>query len=167
MIESIKNAPDGTIRTFTGKYFDPFNPDPDLICIEDIAHALSLQCRFSGHTHVHYSVARHSLNVLLLCEKKEYRLQALLHDASEAYLVDIPTPIKKCLPQYIDAEHNLMCVIAEKFGFDWPVSDYVKQLVRISLDYEWNNNVINDNCNFISFKNSELLFIEQFKILST
>jgi 5'-deoxynucleotidase YfbR-like HD superfamily hydrolase len=75
--------------------FDPLNPDPDLINIEDIAHALSMQCRFSGHTTFHYSVGSHSLVVCRLCPA-EHQLWGLLHDASEAYLVDLPSPVKKC-----------------------------------------------------------------------
>ena len=116
----------GMIRTFTGKMINVFEPDPELICIEDIAHALSNLCRFGGHTRQFYSVAEHSLLVANLVSHK-HKLAALLHDASEAYLVDIPSPIKYFIPKYREYEENLMLAIAEKFGFQFPLhTDVVK-----------------------------------------
>src|SRR5271156_4912831 len=79
------------IQTFTGKKFYPFNPKPQDIDIRDIAHALSNICRFTGHTKRFYSVAEHSRNVAKLVPA-HMKLQALLHDASEAYLCDIARP---------------------------------------------------------------------------
>jgi len=60
-----------------------------------------------------------------------------------------------------------MCVIAKKFGFEWPVSEYVKQLDTISLYYEWNNNVLTNNCRFADPKSIKIRFIDQFKILKS
>ncbi|MFC4230551.1 hypothetical protein ACFOW1_01525 [Parasediminibacterium paludis] len=57
------------IRTYTGLYMNVFDPTPEMICIEDIAHALSHQCRFSGHTKQFYSVAQHSYHVAALVPK--------------------------------------------------------------------------------------------------
>ncbi len=91
------------IKTFSGKVFDYDNPTPDSICIEDIAHALSNVTRFAGHTKVHYSVAQHSIIVSGFAMaplpelQAKYCLLGLLHDASEAYLGDVPTPWKKML----------------------------------------------------------------------
>lgn len=124
------------IRTVTGKYVNVFDPDPDTICIEDIAHSLSHQCRFGGHLPVFYSVAEHSLACCALA-KTEHKLEALLHDASEAYLLDIPKPIKNRLPDYKTIEDNLMRVIAEKFGFPYPLSSYVKDVDKFALESEW------------------------------
>ncbi len=129
------------IRTFTGKYFNVFDIDPGLICIEDIAHGLSMQCRFGGHTHYFYSVAQHSIEVALLCPFGQ-RLAGLLHDASEAYLLDIPRPIKNQLLNYKEIEHNLMLAISEKFGFQYPFCRAVKQNDEIILKDEWESLVI-------------------------
>lgn len=84
------------IQTYTGKKFHPFDPKPEEICIEDIAHSLAHICRFNGHTEFFYSVAQHSLIVahLLKDESPLTQLLGLLHDAAEAYIGDIPAPIK-------------------------------------------------------------------------
>lgn len=126
----------GVIRTWTGKLFDVTNPKPDLICIEDIAHALSNLCRFGGHTEQFFSVAEHSVWVAQNVRHK-HKLAALLHDASEAYLVDIPTPIKKLLPDYYRWEYRLMEVIAEKFGFQYPLHPDVQEADENALRAEW------------------------------
>jgi len=130
------------IRTYTGKYIDPFNPESSDIDILDIAHALSHQCRFAGHTTVFYSVAQHcvmvSENQLVL----DRRLQALLHDASEAYLLDIPSPVKSRIKKYAEAENQLMHRISARFGFWWPAEERLKQADREALEYEWDNLVI-------------------------
>ena len=108
-----------TICTYTGRSVRPLNARVGDICIEDIAHALSLQCRFGGHTKRFYSVAEHSIYVAGMVPK-EQRLAALLHDAAEAYLVDLPRPLK-VLPEfaaYRQAEEHLMAVIGKCFGFD-------------------------------------------------
>ena len=107
----------GFISTFSGMRFWPLEPDPDKVCIEDIAHALSGQCRFGGHSSEFYSVAEHSVNVSKLCALGD-ALWGLLHDASEAYLVDIPRPLKE-LPEfaaYREAERRLQQVIVVRFG---------------------------------------------------
>jgi uncharacterized protein len=70
------------IRTYTGLYINVFNPKPEMIEIEDIAHALSFQCRFGGHLPKFYSVAQHSLNCSYLVKEPALKLTALLHDAS-------------------------------------------------------------------------------------
>lgn len=125
------------IRTYTGIYMNVFEPGLDIICIEDIAHALANQCRFGGHLPKFYSVAQHSV---LCCEKADskYKLQALMHDASEAYLLDVPRPIKKRLSNYKEIENSLMLLIAEKFGFEYPLSEEVKQIDEKMLQFEWN-----------------------------
>jgi hypothetical protein len=110
------------IETHSGRAFRPLAPDSADIVISDIAHALSRQCRFSGHTREHYSVAEHSVRVSELLQwqghSKRKQLWGLLHDASEAYLVDIPLPLK-CAPEfapYRRAEERLMAVICRRFG---------------------------------------------------
>jgi 5'-deoxynucleotidase YfbR-like HD superfamily hydrolase len=68
---------------------------------------------------------------------REHKLAALLHDASEAYLVDIPRPIKLKLTEYHPIENNLMRVIAEKYGFHYPLHNAVKQADEKMLQQEW------------------------------
>jgi 5'-deoxynucleotidase YfbR-like HD superfamily hydrolase len=86
------------IQTVSGRRFNPLDPDPDDVDIGDIARALSNQCRFGGNCRVYYSVAQHSCLVADLVAERgapvEAELWALLHDASEAYLVDLPHPLK-------------------------------------------------------------------------
>jgi uncharacterized protein len=108
------------IQTYTGKQFYPFRPEIDKIDIVDIAHALSNLCRYTGHSKIFYSVGLHSVYVSDLLPEK-HKLWGLLHDASEAYLADMASPIKKMFPTYIKAEERLMKVIATKFGLEWPM----------------------------------------------
>lgn len=86
------------ISTYSGKVIDVNNPKPEDICIEDIAHALSLLCRFNGQCDFHYSVAQHSVLVMHQVSY-EIKLEALLHDAAEAYVGDLSTPVKMVLRQ--------------------------------------------------------------------
>ena len=101
------------IETVSGKKLTFLNPNPDDIVIEDIAYALSNQCRFNGHVPF-YSVAQHSVLVSAKCFPSE-KLAGLLHDAAEAYLSDIPSPIKQYLPDYQKMEHTLQTAINKKF----------------------------------------------------
>jgi hypothetical protein len=132
---------ENAIRTFTGKVFDLKILDPESICIQDIAHALSHVPRFAGHLQNHYSVAQHSVLVSLLVPK-EHRLAALLHDASEAYIGDMPTPFKKLMPDYKKLEENLMKAIADKFGFQFPFHPSIKQADAMLLNLEWKSFVL-------------------------
>lgn len=133
------------IRTVSGIYMNVFEPTVDMICIEDIAHALAMQCRFGGHLPLFYSVAQHSLNCSFLIDDKELKLAALLHDASEAYLMDIPRPIKNRLANYKEIENGLMVLIAEKFGFEYPLHKEVKKADEIMLQLEWDVLMLNKN----------------------
>lgn len=105
------------IETYLGHPIDPLNPEPKRIHVEDIIHALSNQCRFSGHTRSFYSVGQHSVLVSCLLEtwgtSRQTQMRGLFHDASEAYLVDMPTPIKRQMPVYREAEAPLQRMIEE------------------------------------------------------
>lgn len=106
------------VRTYSGKSVYPFNPSKEQFCIEDIAQALSNQCRFNGHLTEFYSVAQHSVYVSRML-RGEHRLFGLLHDAAEAYISDIPTPVKRFLPAELHrVEDNIMTHIADQFGFE-------------------------------------------------
>jgi len=98
------------IQTYTGKKFYPLEPRAEDVCIEDIAHHLALTNRFSGATALPYSVAQHSVLVSLHVPPR-LALHGLLHDAAEAYLADIPGPIKGDLPRFAAIERRLLQVI--------------------------------------------------------
>lgn len=107
----------GWILTASGKQFWPEDPRPEDVCIEDVAHALSLICRFTGHCARFYSVAEHSLLVAHNVPQK-YKPWALLHDAAEAYVSDLAAPLKrsKALAQYRTIEGRVLSAILERFG---------------------------------------------------
>lgn len=127
--------PNGAIRTYTGRAFEPLNPDPNAIVIEDIAHALANNCRFTGHVKWHYSVAQHSILVSEIVPN-ELALTGLLHDASEAYLSDVARPIKQ-QPEFGDVylryEKGIEEAIAERFGIVYPYPDEVKEADNLLL----------------------------------
>lgn len=104
------------IQTFSGRAFFYEDPQPEDIHIEDIAQALGHQCRFGGHSSRFYSVAEHSVLVSRCFADPELRMIGLLHDATEAYMLDLPKPLKNLLPAYTEYEDRLWRVIAEKFG---------------------------------------------------
>jgi len=103
------------LQTFTGKPFYPLAPTMDSIDIVDIAHSLSLTCRFAGHVSTFYSVAEHCV-LLSYAVAPENALWALLHDATEAYVGDMVWPLKEEVPQYKAIEDDLMRVICAKYG---------------------------------------------------
>ncbi len=109
------------IETYTGKYVNPLKMKPDDVDIKDIAHALSLICRFNGHCNQFYSVAEHSIRVANLVYGKDDILTALLHDATEAYMADITRPVKWALPDIRKVEGIIAIAINERFGLkgDW------------------------------------------------
>ncbi|MCC6580760.1 MAG: phosphohydrolase [Phycisphaeraceae bacterium] len=107
------------IQTYTGRQFFPLNPRAGDIDIADIAHALSLQCRFNGHCRCFYSVAEHSVRVSQVAPAK-HALWGLLHDAAEAYLTDLPRPVKSQLPWFSEQEDKLLDVLMRHFGLTMP-----------------------------------------------
>lgn len=114
------------IQTYTGRRFTPTDPLVNAIVLEDIAHPLSMQCRFSGHTDHFYSVAQHSVLVSYICDAKD-ALWGLLHDASEAYIVDIPRPVKHCLKEYVALEKVMQEAICDRFKLDKEMPESVKK----------------------------------------
>ena len=111
------------IQTRSGGRFYPLDPKPEHVDLRDIAHALARQCRFSGHTSRFYSVAEHSVRVAMRVFEETHdpvlALLGLLHDASEAYLVDLPRPLKHdpAFAPYLTAERACMDAILRHVGF--------------------------------------------------
>jgi len=103
------------MQTFTGRKFYPMDPRPEDIDVRDIAHALSLLCRFNGHVRRFYSVAEHCV-LMSRAVPEQHALYALLHDATEAYVGDMIRPLKGSMPHYREAEDRVMDAIAERFG---------------------------------------------------
>jgi hypothetical protein len=152
------------IRTYTGLYFNILEPTEDMICIEDIAHSLSMQCRFAGHLPVFYSVAKHSL-MCVNAVSEQNKLAALLHDASEAYLLDIPSPIKPHINNYKEIENNIMKLIAKKFGFLYPLVQEVRDIDATVLIWEWENLMLGKNVTYVNAGYIEDVFLNTFNSL--
>lgn len=159
---------ENSIRTYSGIYMNVLDPNIDMICIEDIAHSLSMQCRFGGHLPKFYSVAQHSVNCCNYVPD-EFKLTALMHDAAEGYLLDMPSPIKKLLPDYKKLVHKMEELIAVKFGLQYPFPDIIHQADTILLKYEWDNIMIN-NLEHITCWSHEIAkktFIDYFDMYKT
>lgn len=115
------------MQTLSGKRFEAYNPHEDQICIEDIAHALSMLCRFNGHIEKFYSVADHSVRCSHIVAPG-FELEALLHDAVEAYIGDMPSPVKRGQREFINLEETIYeAAIAHKFGLPPKMSPEVKK----------------------------------------
>ena len=129
------------ITTYTGKHIDPVHPISDLICIEDIAHALSLICRGNGQVKTFFSVGQHCINCAREALARGYSnriaFACLLHDASECYLSDVPRPFKKTLTGYKEQEENLLNLIYQKYLGNLLTSEEEKKLIEIDDDMLW------------------------------
>lgn len=107
---------DSWLQTYTGRAVTLDDIKEDDICIEDIAHSLALTCRYRGHCREFYSVAQHSIIVSGILQWSITLMKCgLLHDAAEAYIQDLATPIKELCPEYRQLEDAFMKVIIEKF----------------------------------------------------
>lgn len=122
------------IRTYTGVLFDFVHPELSPISIDDIAHSLSLLCRFAGHCKEFYSVAEHSVRVSDICPP-EHAFWGLMHDASEAYCVDIPRPLKYLpgMEVYRQHEKRAMKSICSWFNMDPVEPPSVKEADMVML----------------------------------
>lgn len=128
---------------FVGKNtkFFPYAISQDMLDIGDIAHALSHQVRFLGHVNRFYSVAEHSVLVLKIMEKllaplrtpadhKIFLKHALMHDSAEAYINDMPSPLKQMFPGYQELEHSILKSICKRYSIIWPIPTPIKKLVK-------------------------------------
>src|SRR5688500_8074089 len=135
-------GPGPYLQTISGRWVNPFDPDPSQLDAGDIARALANQCRFGGHSRVFYSVAQHSVIVSELVEQRggdtEDVFAALMHDATEAYLGDMPHPLKHRSPlgaAFKTAEDHLEQAIRERFRIKRDVAE-IKRVDRALLATE-------------------------------
>jgi 5'-deoxynucleotidase YfbR-like HD superfamily hydrolase len=138
----VNSAPGPFLQTVSGRRVNPFAPEPDQLDPTDIARALGNLCRFGGHCRSFYSVAQHSVIVSELVEERtgdvEDAFAALMHDATEAYLGDMPHPIKHRSPlgaAFKEAEGDLEQAIRERFGIKADVPE-IKRVDRALLATE-------------------------------
>ena len=135
---------DAWIETSTGIAFYPFRPTAEMVSIVDIAWALSRTCRWNGHSEIQpkrfYSVAEHSVLMADYLRSRGHSrltcLTALLHDGAEAYVSDVPGPIKPFFPGFKEMEALIDGAIAEKFGSLHPFPPPVKELDRAMIPTE-------------------------------
>lgn len=111
------------IQVRSGGRFYPLSPKAEEVHLEDIAHALSQLCRFTGHSQYLYSVGQHCVHVSELLEQRSpddinLALAGLVHDGSEAYIADVSAPLKRSgeFGKYRAAEAEIQRVIHERFG---------------------------------------------------
>jgi hypothetical protein len=119
------------VTTIGGRKFWPLDPRAEDICIQDIAHSLAHICRFNGHVRTFYSVAQHSLLVATHVPP-EFALYGLLHDAAEAYLGDLSSPIKHSaqMRRFRSADKKLTAMIYRRFGLHGAEPSIVKVVDR-------------------------------------
>ena len=158
------------IMTYTKKFFYPTAPRKEDVCIEDIAHALSLICRANGHFPRFYSVGQHSISCALEAIARDMSpklvLACLIHDASEAYLSDITRPVKKDLHAYRQYEKNLQAVVYEKYI--GTVTEDEQKIVKLIDDtmlyhefYHFMGEKISDELPKLSFPSYDFLQFEE------
>jgi hypothetical protein len=130
------HRPGDWIQTYSGGKFYTLDPRPEEVNLVDIAHALSMTCRYNGHCERFYSVAEHSVLVSQALPL-EFKLWGLLHDAPEAYVNDINRPTKKFMPEYQNIERNIMIAICDHFGLSHVEPPQVKVV---------DNGILQDEC---------------------
>lgn len=132
------------IQTFTGRQFFPLDPRPEDFHILDIAAGLR-NARYSSQSLIVETVAEHSVALWLYARAHGFdareRRTILMHDASEAYLVDVPRPIKRDLGNYLDIEEGIMHAAAERFDLVWPMPPELKNLDNAILADECSQNM--------------------------
>ncbi len=130
-----------SIATYSGVEFFPLDPKVEDIRLFDIAHALSMKCRYTGQCHQFFSVAQHSVMVSQILEAMKATVEeqyiGLMHDAQEAYLPDVASPIKGHIPGYREIEQKVEAVVAEAFNFKFPHPKIIKVADAESFRHEY------------------------------
>lgn len=144
------------IGTHSGKHVYVDNPDPKEICLEDIAHALSNQCRFTGQCEIFYAVSNHCLLVSRILKAQGQdaltQLAGLAHDSSEAYIADLNSPVKRSpgLEGYIVVENRIFKAIEKHFNFpegileSQPIKDADLYALTIEAKALFNPDILHD-----------------------
>lgn len=126
--------------TFSGVRFHPFAVTPDMVRLSDVTHALSNICRFNGHAIAHYSVAQHSILVAWIVEvhmkRPDLAWTALMHDAPEAYLGDVISPLRRGLPDYKAAYDEAERTVLLALGAQYPLPPEVREADLLALATE-------------------------------
>ena len=145
------------LKTYTGRIFDFNNITKDSIYIPDVLHALPSLNRFLGHSSRPYSVGEHTLRGHLMCAELGFTpKQALywfIHDFTEAYVGDCPTPLKKLLPNFKDYEAQVEQAVLEHLGIEIPTEEeyaLVKRIDATMLVLEMRDLTLHDYENFIN-----------------
>lgn len=124
------------VITLSGNRFNILDPQPEQVKIEDIASSLARQARFNGHTRFFYSVGQHSCLGAEVSPTKDIAIQMLFHDATEAYIGDLVSPVKALLPDFEIIESRIHWAISQKFNLEFPMPKIVKQIDRRLLATE-------------------------------
>jgi len=135
MNQTVRRIIGPTILLRSGNYFDFEAPWDSQFTIDDIAHGLSLTCRFGGQCSRFYSVAQHSVHVSQLVPAAD-AFAALMHDAPEAFIHDITKPLKGMLPEYKKIEDRVEAAIFTRFGVTLPLPASVKEADLVMLSSE-------------------------------
>lgn len=161
------------ISTYTGRFY-PMSPRASEVRIEDIAHSLAMQCRYAGHGKRFLSVAEHSVHIARSVSQAN-QLAALLHDAPETYLVDVPRPVKRALVGYKEAEQRVWVAIAAAFGLSPILPDEVHEADSRIIADEMQQNMhevdpaytdpLGVRLQFWPPETAELYFLDMFKKL--
>jgi hypothetical protein len=137
MLHTIGESMLAGFLTHSGRTVDLLAFLPIDVDIEDIAHALSREPRYGGHLDAHYSVAQHSV-LVSMCAADEDELWGLLHDASEAYIKDIPKPLKQSVvfEPYRRLERHITKCVCRRYGLSDEEPASVKVADRVVAEWE-------------------------------
>lgn len=153
MSPQVKNS----ISTYNGDFFDFDNPETFDYDIETIAHALSNICRYGGHSDKFYSVAEHSVLVSRVVPD-HLRMCGLLHDASEAFVGDMPSPLKALCPDYREIEDRVQKAIALRYDLPYPFPPEIKYADKAVYKAERNQiTSVSDQMWFTDIKPADVL----------